>query len=395
MSPTHSRRRNIIELLRDRPAQARELRLPKECHDLSDYTDERLLESLAYANDRLLQRTRVVSPIAGNWLVIIKFATKNLLNGVFSGDEQKEAMQGVVQMAERGIHGSHALYYLQTSTEDDALKRILELRRYEFVCRYGDYMATLANHLRKLAKTFNIKEFALISSAKYWTDINIELNREADAWNARLFRHRKIEAQEVKHHILIDKVCIQIGISPEIMREVIAAYAERNSLAHLGLAAMLRDSQISKLKKTLYNDMREIEAVASWEETEKVTAIQVTIKFFTERWFDISFQPANPEVWNVKKKLMDDMKSIQESSALAFTGAQATKLAEDQAALAAKLEPQSRFGGKRKISDDPTERAIGFKKKMKQLNEMTVRTRSMKTELQQDYGKFFNLDELE
>src|SRR5690554_1270179 len=140
-------------------------------NNIHQYNDERLKEGLRYADQRLRNKTRKVSPIAGHCLSLYKGSVKSIRTHDYVDKEEREALLSNVLMCERSIHTCSFLN-VQDCTDTTLVQRLAELRRYEYAARYGDYLANVCQRLKTTVRLEGTLYFEQLGGwRRYWTTI--------------------------------------------------------------------------------------------------------------------------------------------------------------------------------------------------------------------------------
>lgn len=122
--------------------------------------------------------------------------------------------------------------YSDQDEQLDLLKKLAELRRYEFDARYGDYFQE---------QTANFTQ--LHGWNKFWTDTNDEIERERQAWQKWLFRVPGSSDEDVKTTLAIFNACNTMSLTFDQILQTIAMYADRNSFVHMPILNLVSRGQ--------------------------------------------------------------------------------------------------------------------------------------------------------
>jgi hypothetical protein len=279
--------------------------------DASKYSDARLKEGLAFADYKLCDKTRKVSPVASHCLTIYKSTLRALLEKEYVDEDERTSLLSNVIMFEEEIYTNQFLRGPGAEINTDLVDRLAELRHYEFAVRYGDYLADVYQKLNPTAKVERTQDFDQLPD-RYWTNINNEIKGEREAW-VQWNLHISTPDKDVKTTLAIFHVCCYIGLNLDRMVQTIAMYAEQNTFTHGSILDIVERGEWHALAETLAQDLRDLPVITPSHLRENIPIIQETIEAIVDEYFQRNkelshdFNWWSPKETNIEKaaKLKD------------------------------------------------------------------------------------------
>lgn len=264
-----------------------------EAHS-SLYTKERLQKSLVYA-EMCLQR-RDISPRSELFMQLYKDEIKDALNT--EAVEKRDHHVIMIIAEERLMQEKEFLRPFKSASTIEMGDQLLQLREFQYIARYGDYMKIIPNRLKIHASNTKFEDWELISGSVYWSKIADQLEEEEkkrkEATSKGLFQ---VTSAPVAYAIF--KACYDLGISDDLAIWAIKEYAARNRGAHRDLIDLKKEGQYSLLAMILCADRNELFSTFSCIGSETdLTHLQNIIQGEIDTMFEDTVEnPTNPSVW--------------------------------------------------------------------------------------------------
>ena len=282
---------------------------PGPLSSVAEYTPQRLLERADCADARLSSTTRVLTPNAAKLLTLYKEACMDLHLRL----EDEEMSQGERAARAEEIRGYDQEFndkeWLLENPASAILEDLLKLRKYTYWARYGDYAGHMASQLRKKAGSAKTAFSEDISGKFRWIDISRKIKKEERSYNEYCFR----EIDEVRTTFAVYEACRNIGIDYTIMINLIHMYANRNIAFHKGLKEMLEGQKFFDIAKCIFDDLNELANVYPPELSNDEAAMRALLEQLRDEWFDISFDPNEPQTWIRKPAISEAYNALQKS----------------------------------------------------------------------------------
>lgn len=285
--------------------------LPEPPRDLSRYTTQRLKEGLRFADCRLRNKERKVTPLTEHCLGLYKLALKNLLEEEYADEEQRIAQLRMVNLYERDIYTRAFLRHSSDKQEQEFVEKLQQLRSYEFSARYGDYSAEICQRLKRETSLKKLEYYEQLQGwNRYWTDINADINREESKWRRYQVRDETVKPQDVKTTLAVKNGCDAIPFNFESTLKTIAMYADRNSLVHQSIPRIVENGDWPKLRELLSKDLREIPLIVPRHLQTNIPVIQETIQAVIDTYFvrDAEY-PDDESYWIPKKAVVNQQRN--------------------------------------------------------------------------------------
>lgn len=257
------------------------------------YTAERLQKSLAYAYHFLKRRD--ISSRSELFMHLFKEEVKNALTAETSEREMSTAMVMTEEVLIQKKRFLRPLQSFQTAELEDCL---LKLRELQYYIRYDDYLKIVPTRLRLHASENKSENWQLLSGAKYWSNIAVNLKKEQEARQEALHRGSVLDSVNLNTTIAVAAACDDLGISEELAVWTIMEYGERNLQVHRDLVELRREGKFGLFAKILCADRDELDATFShFKPATDMKFLKTIIQSQIDEWFDSSDDPRNLEVW--------------------------------------------------------------------------------------------------
>jgi hypothetical protein len=261
----------------------------------SKYTKERVQEGIDYASARLLSTSRKPSPTTQKALAEYALACEDFLK-----EESLEKLVDIRRM-EQDLCEKKFLQALKDETQQELTTSLQELRRYQFLEQYGDYLEQACRKLKIAATKHHTSEWESLAHGQKWTTISQNLKEEETEWKKSYYTHE----DRVKTTIAVKAACQHIGIDYDQAVKSLHLYAERNEKFHNSFNHDIERGKFSEVAHTLYNDLLEVERVCSLADVKEQILLETLIEELIESWFD-RFLPYEPSSWVPKQALLDE-----------------------------------------------------------------------------------------
>ncbi|MCJ1393983.1 hypothetical protein MMC18_006860 [Xylographa bjoerkii] len=283
-------------------AKTIELESPKPENDPSKYTEERVRAGKEYATRRLNSKTRRPSPNLEKLLCVYLLACEKVLEDVEEGQLESdleaisEVRQYELEMSENNwsaaAGGSAASQQLQ---ED-----LVELRRLQYIARYGDYTKIMAHRVRKAAKEHKTEDWEEISGRVSYLDLAELLHKEEKDFD----KYGSKPAQgQVGNSQAVHAACTSASIDFNQTRNAIYVYGGRCNAVHNKIFELAEESW-SDAAQILFHDLMDLSSVMPPGMEEEEDTIRAILLELRDEWFDI--QPGKyiePKAWWPNQKI--------------------------------------------------------------------------------------------
>ena len=292
-------------------APTTELKCPQPEPHPSTYTATRVQEGIYYATRRLHSKTRKVSPLTEDLLKIYSGVCHEYLkvSSIISEKQRLERLNEV-RKYERDLRDRS---WLNAAGErlPGLEEWILKMRRLQYLLRYGDYTALVAQNLRWQAQKSKTQGWNNISGQFVWTDIADKMDKEAYDWediSKKLQEEGKEWAEfgskhseKVPTRLAVYHAAHNISMSFETSVKAIDLHAKRNEVARSALAQNLERGDAAKVAHMLYEDIAELPSVVSSSNPEWKLSLTVILTGLRDSWLDTSMEHNLPGAWIVKE----------------------------------------------------------------------------------------------
>jgi len=287
---------------------------PMPLQDLSEYTAERVRESLRYADTTLRHPERKISPAGGIALQLYKDTCIGLLDmlDVEEGEifettaEERKAVEDshrvFIREAEKGIQINACMQLTRTKSAHELQEEIFKLQRFAFYARYGDYFAGVCNELKITAEKGKLAGWQTLSKA-YWSDIAKNVEIERPIYEKFLKGEKGLHAQMQTTHA-IQVTCLSLGMHPEDTLQIVEQYGIRNDLLHANLLPLIKKGLFATLAKRLCLDRIDIPLLTPAADKADGKILEVLLDSIIDMWFQKDeSDPANYEMWTATSEL--------------------------------------------------------------------------------------------
>ncbi|KAI9717194.1 MAG: hypothetical protein M1828_007387 [Chrysothrix sp. TS-e1954] len=261
-TPTKRRSRaNTKDLLGDHylPSTQKPPRTPKPKNLAEHYDDIAVKNSAGYA-DAHLRSKRIITPSTGQILRFSLDSCKDYLLATSEADKRDCA--STIKAAEEAIQYKSCLRLIKSPDAEAMIERILDLRVFAYLARYGDYLGLMCGRLKTRSKLQEAAGWDELQRCQYWTETQTVIEEES-----RLMNDRKDDRDEEGLRIwpntplrnAILAACVAIELSERDTLNMIELYAKRNSTFHTGIQEMLMTKGHTKIALQLTEDINELD----------------------------------------------------------------------------------------------------------------------------------------
>lgn len=278
--------------------------LPQPIKTVQDMNHERCKAAISYADERL-RSSRKVTPLTERALQLYKDTAKELLETKPDDEETRMALTANLRAFEAEFQVNAALKAVRADDLQTLQERLVAFKRLEFHARYGDYLAMFCDGLKqrsRVAETLNFEQFG--GWNRYWTDIQRDLTIEP--WDTYVTESAAThDPSTVKTHLAVAHACQLIGLSFEDTLNVIALYADRNSLVHISIEARIRRGEFADLASSLSRDVKQLEAIMPPHLRHLKHLYRTLIVTIIEENFEV-LDMEQPQTWQAKAALREN-----------------------------------------------------------------------------------------
>lgn len=293
------------------------------------YTRERLQQSLAYA-ERFLKR-RDISPRSELFMHIYKVELKDALKAETTEQRENHAM--TVMAEERIIQDNMFLRPLKSAHNAELEDKLLQLREFQYLIRYGDYMKIVPTRLRLHASKHKSKNWQLISGKNYWSRIAMTIGAEEEARKEAVRVGAALGQVKLPTTAAVYMACADLGISEDIALWSIEEYGTRNREVHRNLNDLKREGEFPLLASILCADRNDLSSTFSLIKSETdITHLRMIIQSEIDTWFeDTSDNPNHPAAWVPSTALRKFYKdAVQKANQLSKEAIKQTNITRSQ-----------------------------------------------------------------
>lgn len=309
--------------------------------NLNEYTEERVLVGLRYADTALRHPLRKVSPGGEIALQLYKDSCVGLLDILQEDGEIPEipeipederraietAHRAFIRDAEGAMQLNECMRVTRTNKAQELKDHILELQRTTFYARYGDYFADLCNNLKVVAEAKKLAGWQTLSKS-YWTDIARRVEIELPIYKKFLDGESGLQSQMPTTHA-IQVASYSLGLDPSNTLHIVKQYSNRNELVHANLLPMIKGGKFQDLARRLHTDRMDLILLLPAAEKADRIIFEKLLDSIIDLWFIKNEKDSsNYQMWKPTKQLEDKYDELNAS-----TGASETlinkKIAED------------------------------------------------------------------
>ena len=172
----------------------------------------------------------------------------------------------------------HCNSFLKSTLEEN----LLELRKVQYMARYGDYFAREVKELKKAVQRLTEVENKEAFN-DYWTSIQAQIENEKEV----RANSKSPMTSEIPTLLAIDAACRANGLVQDHVYWAIEKYATRNSMFHSDLNELLQKGHFGLLANLVYADGADIRRVVHPDSKEDIRQLEFTIAKFKQVYFDI------------------------------------------------------------------------------------------------------------
>ncbi|KAK3364306.1 hypothetical protein B0T25DRAFT_529761 [Lasiosphaeria hispida] len=276
---------------------------PAPLASIDQYDEARLKEGLLYADRTLRIKHRVVSPMAAHLLGLYKATVKSAIEKEWADDNERVTLLKTLFVYERELYINNALRLPSKHVDTSIMDRLLELRRYEFAARYGDYVGEVCKKLKVKAKEQSTLFFHQLHGwDRYWTDIAREIQNEASDWDKWESGDETVK-ESIKTRLAVYNACNYIGLNFDETRQTIMLYGDRNSILHTSVLRLVEKGMWHKLSGLLHDDLRDLPIVTPLRFKSSIPILQHIIECVIDRYYQRDpSAPHNYNRWTPKEE---------------------------------------------------------------------------------------------
>jgi hypothetical protein len=298
---------------------------PQPLQNLSDYTAERVRESLRYADTTLRHPERKVSPAGGIALELYKDTCVSLLDMLDVDEweifettaEERKAVEDshrvFIREAEKGIQINACMRATKTNSAQELQEEILKLQRTAFYGRYGDYFAEICNNLKVAGEKGKLAGWQTLSKA-YWSDIARRVDIERPIYEKHLKGETGLQAEMPTTHA-IQVACYALGLHPDDTLQIVRQYGIRNDLLHANLLPMIKKGLFADLAKRLCLDRTDVPLLIPASDKADRKILESLLDSMINMWFQKDeLDTANHQMWTATSQLKSKYKELNANS---------------------------------------------------------------------------------
>ena len=275
------------------------------------YTDERLQQSLVYAEKFLKQRN--ISPRAELFMDYYKQTIKDALSAETPAERKDYATE--VLVLEKLIQLEGFLKPLKTVEQAELEDQLLQLREMQYLARYGDYLKIIPARIRNHASTQKIQGWELTSANHQWVETADAILKEEERRKKADRLGSRMKDEGLPTTMTIVFACRDLGLSENTAVWSIKEYATRNRQSPRSIDNLKEQGLFPQLAEALCADRNDLESVFSIKSTTDIEHLREIIQaeidhYFvnTHRFFD------TPSVWGASEALMKVYRDAQASN---------------------------------------------------------------------------------
>lgn len=306
----------ITVAMRRPRAQTADLQMPQPESYPSNYSVERVGQSIEYVNQRLGSKMRKPSPIQEKALLVYKGACQDYLDArkELLPEGQKKEMLSEIRQYEMEISERSWVKAIGSEDHHKLQSQLLYLRRLHYYARYGDCAGRLSHQVRQAAADHKVEGWEMLSGAQQWTVISEWINQESAAWkNCGITKDRKFHPTTSA----VMETCMAIGTDFPKMIRAIHTYAARNDNLHNPINNLIAKGNFPEIANTIYDDLAELGNIMSVEMCEEEQFMQAVLLELRDAWFKIREEGEYERMsftWIPKQALISEWEAIQDAA---------------------------------------------------------------------------------
>ena len=254
-----------------------------------DYSQLKIKRRLEYVAQKKIHRN--ISPRTLKFLNL--YGEHLELALVLTNEADKLKAGNILIEYDKFIQESSFISGLPTEEAARLQRQTLQLRKFEYMGRYGDYWARECKSLKDQAKEAGVEgqDVLLI----YWTQIHEKITAERAV--------SRTPSKDTPTLLLVYNTCSRLNISPEHMLWAIQRYAERNDIMHSSVQELIQRGDWTELAILLYNDASDLDWVIPEDMKGDLMMMKITIDEVRNAYFEIDpGDEFNPRSWIASKK---------------------------------------------------------------------------------------------
>ncbi|KAL6411504.1 hypothetical protein AUP68_05220 [Ilyonectria robusta] len=278
---------------------------PLPLDDISEYTQARLKDGLAFVDHTQRNKKRKISPLSSHCLTLYQSAIKASLLGEDVSPDEYDHLLATIFTYEKDIYTNKFLRDpLGSDICSTMVERLAELRRYEFATRYGDHMQAVCDELKSKVQVEKPQHFEDIRVwNRFWTNINADLKQEHEDWVKWGFRSPYVSNKQVKTTLCVFNACNHMGLSFYHVLQAIQLYAGQNNLFHKSILRYIENGEWCRLAEMLFRDLRDLPVVTPSHLRKNIPVMETIINAIVDEYFirGDKERPFDPRDWRTRE----------------------------------------------------------------------------------------------
>ncbi|KAL9600219.1 MAG: hypothetical protein Q9219_003362 [cf. Caloplaca sp. 3 TL-2023] len=272
---------------------------PKPLPRPSDYTNDRVKETLSYADQRLRSGRNITPPNEP----YIQLAREKAIKFLKTEEKEKKEKAAVYLQNFEDLAGKNlTLRGIITEQDADWQTAILGIRRLHFYTRYGDYLSMYLKEFKQGAKLHQTEGWEKFKQGHFlWTNMAKNLTPEANQWKHYMETpYPGVMDSEIENHLAVSRACNAMGLKPDHVIDIIHGYAKRNGMAHSGLEQYVEKCEWRALAGTLNDDLAALRCVIPNDDEWLMEPLKDCIRWYIKLMFQSdhpSFIDGHPGSW--------------------------------------------------------------------------------------------------
>ena len=221
--------------------------------------------------------------------------------------EQRENHAKMVMAEERLIQDKRFLQPLKSAQTAELEDQLLQLREFQYLTRYGDYMKIKPTRLKAYAGKYKLENCQSFSGSNYWSRIAMNIAAEEEARKEAVRIGASLNKVKSPTTAAVYIACADLGISDENALWSIQESGTRSREVHRDLNDLKKEGEFPLLASMLCADRNELSSTFSIIKSETdITHLRSIIRGEIDTWFeDTSKDPDYPAVWVPSKALRE------------------------------------------------------------------------------------------
>lgn len=283
---------------------SQDLRVPPPEALPSHYTPDRVQKGIDYATARL---SRNPTPNTEKLLTLYKAACVAALDDLVNTAQATKENLDEIRGYEMTMSNKLWIAEVPSFQQEELVKNLLQLRRFTFWVRYGDYAQVLSHMLRSTAADNKVEYWKDISGQYNWTQISKAIRDEQGIWD----KYGSGKPQQVQTTLAVYNACQHSRMEHDNMIEIIHLYAERNTAFHRGLSETIEKHKYNQIADWLERDLRDLPSIVPVGWIEQEVIMKASLEALRSEWFDTTSEPDEPLSWTWKPALASYGESLK------------------------------------------------------------------------------------